>query len=249
MIARLVWLAAAGLLAAVMDVRFADAAAGLLDAATDARFADPAARDLVLRSRAAVAGSAAAENLRSLVMKGRRRVPLEGSDVAEGIVEIRIVLPDKFLRVDSRINSTGSTEHRSGFVGRTVLTAGGDLRRERAQLTRLMLGLAAYVSSDEALIVRSTGETAFADTAAVDVTGPGFSGRLVVDANAAVPLRVVYFAEGGVSTVMSFANRRVADGWELPFRITTQTPDRVLETLMLDEIHVNPDLTDRDFRR
>jgi hypothetical protein len=46
---------------------------------------------------------------------------------------------------------------------------------------------------------------------------------------------------------MSFANRRPAGGIDLPFRITTQTPDRVLETLMIDEIVVNPDLTDRDF--
>src|SRR3954470_9798550 len=101
MIARLVCLAAAGLLAAAMDVRFADAQAGLLAAAmdvlsadavagllepaTDARLADSAARDLVLRSRAAVARSADGQDLRSLVMKGRRRVPLEGSDVADGL--------------------------------------------------------------------------------------------------------------------------------------------------------------------
>ena len=111
-----------------------------------------------------------------------------------------------------------------------------------------MLGLAPWVSTADSLVLKSTGETAFADTAAVDVSGPGFSGRLVFDTTTHVPLRVVYFAEGGVSMVVSFANRRVAGGLELPFRITTQTPDRVLETLMLDEILVNPPLTPADFK-
>jgi len=124
-----------------------------------------------------------------------------------------------------------------------------DLRRLHAELTRLLLGLAPWAATAESLVLKSTGETALADTAAVDVTGPGFSGRLVFDTTTYVPLRVVYFAEGGVSMVVSFANRRVAGGLELPFRITTQTPDRVLETLMLDEILVNPSLTDRDFRK
>jgi hypothetical protein len=215
---------------------------GLLVAGVDARFADQTARDLIRRSREAVSRGSSRE-LRSLVMKGLRRVPLEGSDTADGPVEIKILLPDKFLRIDA----LGANERRSGFAGRDVLTPRGDLRRERAQLTRLMLGLAAYASDD--LTIQSTGEAAFADTTAVDVNGPGFSGRLVLDATTCVPLRVVYFVEGGVSTVMSFANRRPVDGWDLPFRITTQTPDRVLETLMLDEIQVNPKLTERDFSR
>ena len=227
MIARVVCLAIGGLLAAGVDVRFAD----------------QASRDLIRRSREAI-GRAAARDLRSLRLKGLRRVPLEGSEAADGSVEIRILLPDKFLRIDA----TGAAERRSGFVGRDVLTPRGDLRRERAQLTRLMLGFAAYAAADD-LTIRSTGEAAFADTTAVDVNGSGFSGRLVLDANTFVPLRVVYFVEGGVSTVMSFANRRPVDGWDLPFRVTTQTPDRVLETLMFDEIDINPNLTERDFQR
>ena len=48
---------------------------------------------------------------------------------------------------------------------------------------------------------------------------------------------------------MSFANRLDVDGMLLPSRVTTLVADRVLETLMFDEVHVNADLRDSDFRR
>ncbi len=221
---------------------------GLLAGATDVRFADAVPRDLIERSRAQIVQAGASIDLRSLVLKGRVRVPGEGSATTDGTVEIRILLPDRFLRVDTY----SATERRSGFAGDADLSrrsgAKADLRRARAELTRLILGLAPWAATADSLVVKSTGETAFADTAAVDINGPGFSGRLVFDTTTHVPLRVVYFAEGGVSMVVSFANRRVSGGLELPFRITTQTPDRVLETLMLDEILVNPPLTPADFK-
>jgi hypothetical protein len=248
----------------------------LLAGATDVRFADATARELVERSRAHIVQNGASIDLRSLILKGRVRVPGEGAATTDGTVEIRILLPDRFLRVDTY----GATERRSGVAGRTLLSTTpasrsasdatadasrrsaatsdpsrrndakgeSDVRRARAELTRLMLGLAPWAATAEALVVKSTGEAAFADTAAVDVNSPGFSARLVFDTTMHVPLRVVYFAEGGVSMVVSFANRRVTGGLELPFRITTQTPDRVLETLMLDEIVVNPPLTAADFK-
>jgi hypothetical protein len=166
----------------------------------------------------------------------------------DGFVEIKVLLPDRYLRVDT----LAGVAHRSGFAGRTLLTPAGDLRVERARFTRLLLGAAAYTaapSRDEQLTLRSTGEDAFQDTAAVDVTGPGFSARLVVDAQSRVPLRLVYFGDRQVSTVVSFANRRAVSGIDLPFRITTQTPERVLETLMFDEILVDPELGAADFHK
>lgn len=225
-----------------MPARIAWLIVGALVAGEQARFADAAAKDLVERSRATIVTSAAAGGLRALVLKGRLRLP-DGDGSRDGSFEIKIQLPDKFVRVDT----FGASARRSGFAGRTLLTPGGDLRRERLLFTRLMLGLAAWTPPDQPLVLKSTGETAFADTAAVDVDGPGFSARLVLDAATHVPMRIVYFAEGGVSTVMSFANRRSSGGVDLPSRITTQTPDRVLETLMIDEAVVNPELTDRDF--
>ena len=219
---------------------------GLLAAGAQVRYADTAARELVERSRQQIAQDRAAGDLRSLLLKGRLRKPAEQEgETLDGQVEIRILLPDRFLRIDT----IAGNERRSGFTGRTPITSGSDLRRERAQVTRLMLGLAAWVSPGDAIVVKSTGETAFADTSAVDLSGPSVSARLVFDAASSIPLRVVYFTEGGVSTVVSFANRRLAGGLNLPFRVTTQTPDRVLETLMFDEIVVNPDLTESDFKR
>jgi hypothetical protein len=73
--------------------------------------------------------------------------------------------------------------------------------------------------------------------------------RLVVDVPSYLPLRLVSFGDRRGSTVVSFANRRPVGGIDLPFRITTQTSERVLETLMFDEILVNPDLTEDAFRR
>ena len=112
-----------------------------------------------------------------------------------------------------------------------------------------MLGALAYVPAGSKFQLRMTGESAFPDTEAVDIGAPGFSARLVFDASSHVPLRIVYFGERQVSTVVSFANRRSVGGLNLPFRVTTQTPDRVLETLMFDDILVNPDLQESEFRR
>jgi hypothetical protein len=72
---------------------------------------------------------------------------------------------------------------------------------------------------------------------------------MVFDRSSHVPLRLVYDSRYGAGTVMSFANRRDVDGLQLPSRVTTLIADRVLETLMFDEMQVNPDLRDADFRR
>ncbi|HEV3058628.1 MAG TPA: hypothetical protein VGY48_10275 [Vicinamibacterales bacterium] len=227
-----------------------------------ARFADAGARELLHRSQAAVAHEGSPRDLRSFLFKGRVRVPQD--DVADshedGQVEIRILLPDRYLRIDT----SGGSERRSGVAGRAPLPPGGpgtpgrtgspgrpgsDVRLERARLMRILLGAVAYGVVAPPLLFRSTGETAFADTAALDVSGPDLSARLVFDAASNIPLRLVYVGDRGVSTVVSFANRRRVSGLDLPFRITTQTPERVLETLLFDDIFVNPDLHDGDFRR
>ena len=206
----LVWLAAAAALCA-QDRRAA---------------ADATARDLVERGRAAV--MTAATELRSLRFVGRVRIPQEGSAFDEGQVEIKVLLPDQFLRVD---------------------TLGGSAKpsRDRAFFTRFMLGAVVYPIPDAKLTIRSTGESAFEDTAAVDVSGPSFEARLVFEHPSMIPLRLSYFPSGSVSTVMSFANRRLVSGLLVPFRVTTQTPQRVFEALLFDEVFVNPPLTKGDF--
>jgi hypothetical protein len=217
-------------------------ALGAVEGANSIRFADAPARVVFERSRAALwvsdVRAGAPHDLRSLVFKGRVRVPSnDGGTTVDSTVEIRILLPDRFLRIDrideSAASSPGRISERRS--------------RDRAQFTRLMLGAAAYNAADSALTVQSTGESAFPDTVALDVSGKSFSARYVVDAGTSVPLRLVYFGERSVSTVVSFADRRVTNGIDLPFRVTTRTGERVIETLTFDEILVNPPLTKSDF--
>lgn len=193
------------------------------------RGADAKARELLERSRAAIA-PAGTQALQSLICRGRVRIPQEGARFDEGAVEIAVLLPDQFVRVD---------------------TFGGvkKVSRDPTQFARLMLGAAGYMVPERKLAVRSTGAVAFEDTAAVDVAGPSFSARLVFDFPSLIPLRLTYFEKGSVSTVMSFADRRRVDGFLLPFRISTQVPERVLEILMFDDVVVNPALTKADFKR
>jgi hypothetical protein len=214
-------------------------------AAQDPAYADAAARATIERARAAVVHRGTLADVRSLILKGRLRVPTETAEPRDGAVAIKILLPDRYLRVDT----LEGVERRMGIAGSNVLTPDGSAAEERARFARVLLGMLAYAPPDAKLRVQSTGESAFADTEAVDLTGPAFTARLVLDAATHVPMRIVFFGDRQVSTVVSFANRRTVDGLELPFRVTTQTPDRVLETLMFDEVLVNPPLAEDEFRR
>jgi hypothetical protein len=208
------------------------------------RYADAAARTLMDKSRAAVVEGAPAP-IRSLVLRGRLRLP-EQEAGGDGTVEIKVLLPDRFLRLDA-INGT---RRRTLIAGRGSGKDNEENKSARAKFTTLMLGMAAIAAGGDELVVRSTGEGGFDDTAAIDITGPSaYSVRLVVDAASSTPMRVLSFGGRTRSTVISFANRRLVDGYRLPFRVTTQTAERVLEALMFDEILVNPELHEDDFRR
>ena len=207
------------------------------------------AADLLDASRAAVSGGRALPALRSLTMIGRLRMAAERDTTLDGTVAIRIALPRRFIRIDT----VGSTRYVSGFDGDRSLSDGTArsaerLRLERAQLMRLMLGAAALLVTDDRVSMQSGGDETFPDTRTVDLTAKSWSLRYVMDAATAMPMRLVYFGTGRGTTVTSFADRRDIDGYQLPHRITTTTAERVLETLMFDEVHVNPPLTDADFK-
>jgi hypothetical protein len=205
--------------------------------------------DLLEASRAAITGGRPLPPLQSLKMSGRLRVATSRDATADGTVEIRIQLPRRYLRIDT----IGATRRVSGFDGGRVFTAGAGraperLRLEREQLTRLLLGAAALVVSDDRVDIQQGGEEAFPDTRALDLTAKSWSLRYVMDAATAMPMRVVYFGSGRGTTIMSFADRRDVTGYQLPHRVTTTTSELVLETLMFDEVVVNPRLADADFR-
>jgi hypothetical protein len=207
-------------------------------------YADARARDLLQRARTAVAPDGMLQGLRSLALKGRLRIPGEGVESSDGTVEIKILLPDRYLRIDR----LGDVEKRYGSGPGVTATTPGDQQRARIQFVTWMLGALGSLVEPR-MVARSVADAGQADTAAVDVTAPGLSLRLVLDMPALIPMRIVNFGERSATTVISFANRRSTDGFELPSRVTTQTADRVLETLMFDEMFVNPALSETDFRK
>lgn len=208
-----------------------------------------AAADLLDASRRAVAGGQTLPPVRTLRMIGRLRQAADRDATIDGIVEIRVLLPDRFIRIDR----VGTERRVSGFDRGRVLSTGTGrtsdrLKLERRQLSHLMLGALAVVVSDEGVDVRAVGEEAFPDTRTLDVTAKSWSVRFVMDVATAMPMRLVYFGTGRGATITSFADRRDIDGYLFPHRITTTTSERVLETLMFDEVLLNPPLGDADFR-
>jgi len=253
------------------------------------RFADEAAHDLFIRSRAAVVQTGTVLQLHSLVMKGVLRTFTDDGRLLEGQIEIRALLPDHFLRIET----FGTSRRISGFAGRVLLTQMRDgnrielppenltaqlLRLVHAHFTRLLLGAATYVTADQHLTFRSAGgavamvdprDTARAaigvtggnsaagssvvtnstpDHFAMDVMSENFAVRYVVDPVTRVPSAVVFQGAKKEPNTMRFEDRRIVSGFNLPFRITTSARDRALETMVFDEIVVNPELNRADFR-
>ena len=117
-------------------------------------FRDPTAEGLLKASRNALGGEGAVTGIEALILRGRSKVADEEGAPVDREVEVRILLPDAILRIDT----APGYEKRSGVHGGNLLTsirAGGDLERppaavraamikaERARLGRLLLGMAA----------------------------------------------------------------------------------------------------------
>src|SRR5438046_2774552 len=80
------------------------AAATMVTAAAQepAEFADARARDLITQARIAISGGpGGVARLRSLSLKGQSRIPESGGGLMDAAVEIRVLLPDHYLRIDS----------------------------------------------------------------------------------------------------------------------------------------------------
>lgn len=269
-----------------MNSKAAVVAAGVLIAAAwvghpsaqDAmRFADTAAQSLFLRSRAVVVSSGSVRQLRSVILRGHLTAVGDGEPV-DGEIEIRCLLPDHFLRVET----VGDTQRWSGYAGRSLLTSirqGAKVERPpgnltstlltvaHAHFTRLMLGALTYIPADQELTFRSGGATAapvdprvqastrtsvsneLPERFVLDVMSDVFSARLEVDPISGVPVKLMYVGANRVPTTMRFADRRAVGGFLMPYRITTSAGDRVLETLTFDEILVNPEIAKADFKR
>jgi hypothetical protein len=162
---------------------------------------DVKTRELMTAARVAVfGGPGGVALLRSMRFKGQSRFPDQDGGMISATVEIRILLPDNYLRIDTapfgrRLNGvSGSTainltERANGQTTQDPNDAKTLLFADRTQLARMMLGVAAYTSPalPVALSTRDTPQAmpGPSDPLGIDATGDrGFQAiaRLVLDA-------------------------------------------------------------------
>lgn len=249
------------------------------NAVTDATFKDQTSYDIFRGARMAVGGGeGAVVKLRSLRFRGQSRVRVDGvAELVEGTVEIRVLLPDHYLRIDA----AGPSVRLTGYAGTQLLSMfsenrerirpperlhEGLLRSERAHLARLMLGSAVWTSPHYALTFRAVGAPAemvdpriSAETVSVsqasrvphllEATGEhGFFLRMLV-AGSRLPQRIEYRAGGSRQMTMLFEDRRLASGLRLPHKITTTDDKRnVVDQMFFNVVEVNPPLDAMEFQ-
>jgi hypothetical protein len=240
-------------------------------------FKDQPSQDLFVASRAAIGrGEGSIKNLHSLILKGHARLAQDGGSTAESSVEIKILLPDAYLRVDT----LGGTIRATGFEGNHLLTkitedgqtsapppsmTSGLIKGERARFARLLLGSATELSPVLRLVGRSApgigsmerpGEGARVgavynsanELRLIEFSGPdGFYTRFVVD-SAKLPQRLEFQGAKDEIWTTTFSDRRAVGGLLLPYHIVTEGRGAVREDLRLDEIQVNPELSKGDFK-
>lgn len=215
-------------LAGIGAVAFVGSLTVLAPAAQDAtQFRDPAAEDFFRYSRMALGGGTITK-IKTLAFKGKSKTPTgSGADVINADVEIKILLPDHYVRVDA----TPTSQRVSGFAGKTLLSAIRDgeviayppdqlkpaiLKAERFRLARLLLATTTYVSSEMSMRFQSIG-------GALEMTDPRVGARQGTPTNAASvdlshldPLAVMALAEDG------FLTRWVDDSAHVPIKLIYQ---------------------------
>jgi hypothetical protein len=212
---------------------------GSLVAQDNYQFSDPNVQDLFRYARMSVGG--AVSKLKALEFKGRSKVEMNGA-LIDCTVDIKILLPDHYLRVDT----TPTDAKLAGYAGKTVLSAirsganlstppdnltSAILKNERTRLARFLLGTLTYVTPDVAMVFHSAGLN-------VDM----------VDASDKWPTKLLY-AGGLQEETMTFADRRDVGGLKIPFRVTTTAGGRVIDELVFDQVLVNPEIGKGDFKR
>ena len=228
------------------------------------------AETLFRQSRNAVGGEAAVMNVSSMVMNGIARVAAGDDGPPERMVEIRILLPDQYVRIET----AGPWSKRTGFSSKTLLTeirngseidkppanmAASLLRAEKGRFARLLLGLGSFATPEVWLTLRQpmgvretgsafeTGQTTNVASARVlEATArDNFAATTYYDATG-IPLRVGYEANRR-KVVTTFGDRKKVGTLLLPHKLTTTLDGAPLEEITFSEITVNPKLTKADF--
>ena len=232
---------------------------------------DPSAEALFKMSRQTLGGEGTVSNLKTLTFKGTGVVSSDDGGPPDRDVEIRIMLPAFYIRIDTAPGFT----RRSGLSADTLISeirSGGEveepptryrktlLQAERGRLARLLLGIASTVTSDLWLTLRtprsievgsafdSAVTTSPAERRLIEASGKdAFYARIIYDGTA-LPVRVDYPGQNKSAISITFDDRRLVSGLKLPHRITTQSDGRTIEELRFTQIQVNQPLSRSDFR-
>jgi hypothetical protein len=226
---------------------------------------DARAKDLLASARIAVfGGPGGIARLRSMRFTGTSTIPGEDGSMLAATVEIRVLLPDHYLRID-----TGEFGRRQiGYAGRTTLDrlerpdglAAPDprdsatvLMSNRAALARLMFGVAMFTSPEMPVELRTHSTPrempVIAESLWIDAVGSDVAAKIVLDARTRAPIRVAFFGPDRTVLNMAFSDRRSTGGMMAPYKIVTTAGDRIVDELRFDEVTVNPSLRKADFIR
>jgi hypothetical protein len=152
-------IAIAGAVSGVVQA-FRHAVVTALSAQEPVLLRDPKTKDLFASARIAIfGGPGGIARLRALRFQGRSRFAGTDGELLSAAVDIRVLLPDRYLRID-----TGSFGRRqSGYAGGQTLdriesatgrvtpdsrNPAATLQADRSELARLMLGVAMYASEE-----------------------------------------------------------------------------------------------------
>lgn len=226
---------------------------------------DPKAKDLFNSARIAIfGGPGGVARLQSLRFTGRSRFIGSDGELLSAAVEIRVLLPDRYLRIDTGSFGRRQTgyavkasldkiESVTGRVTPDSRPAAAILQADRSELARLMLGIAIYALPDVPMKMQTRDTQiempGLPEALGIDATGDTFATRIAFDGKSHLPVRLVFWSGDRTALTATFSDRRSAGGMKVPYSIVTTAAERIVDELTFDEVAVNPRLTASDFSR
>jgi hypothetical protein len=226
---------------------------------------DPKTKDLFAAARVAIyGGPGGIARLRSLRFTGRSRIAGTGGELLAAAVEIRVLVPDHYLRIDT--GSFGrrqvgyarnqSLDRSQGPTARAIADprpVSAILQADRSELARLLLGVAMY-ASEEVPVKLQTRDTqidmpGLPEALGIDATGETFAARIAFDGATHFPVRLVFWSGDRTVLTTEYSDRRKAGDMKVPFRIVTRAGDQIVDEMTFDEVSFNPGLRQTDFSR
>ena len=240
-------------------------ACALLAAQEPVLLRDPKTKDLFASARIAIyGGPGGISRLRGLRFTGRSRITAPDGELLAAAVEIRVLVPDRYLRIDTgsfgrrQVGYAGnqSLDRIEGPTGRAIpdpRPAPAVLQADRSELARLLLGVAMY-ASEEVPIKLQTRDTqidmpGLPEALGIDATGDTFAARIAFDGATHLPVRLVFWSGDRTALTTEYSDRRKAGDMHVPYHIVTRAGERVVDDMVFDEVAFNPKLTKADFSR